>query len=267
MPPRRSRTNGVERAFQILEHLTATGESATAYQIAKSIGAPLSTIYESIALLEKMDILSRYGNDGKFFLGPRLVIYGLAFQRHLEAEEIYRRESEILSRQTGENVQIHIREGAYVVVAGIIESSDQFQLSSRPGSRTPVTWSASGRLLTGHLTPEQRRELFFHCKPAPSGRVTTDPEEWEKQCREGWERGYSVQEAESDFAITCIAAPVCNPQRQCDGAIALLLPSAKAEEKRDELIQKVVVTAANIERQLGYRNYTVNGHQNVWRVM
>lgn len=265
MPPRRSRTNGVERAFQILEHLTATGESATAYQIAKSIGAPLSTIYESIALLEKMEILTRYGDDGKFFLGPRLIIYGLAFQRHLEAEDIYRREIENLSRETGENVQIHIREGDFIVVAGMVQISDQYQLSSRPGSRTPATWTASGQLLTGHLTPEERREIFLRCKPQPSGRVTT-PEEWEKHCAESWERGWSRQPAESDFAISCIAAPILNPMGQCVCTIAFILPEAAAVEKEREYVDMILAGAANIKRSLGWHNFTGKGLENVWRV-
>jgi hypothetical protein len=47
MPPgaRRGRTSGIDRALQLLDHLQATGRPATAYEIARSVGAPISTVY------------------------------------------------------------------------------------------------------------------------------------------------------------------------------------------------------------------------------
>lgn len=266
MSPRKPRTNGVERAFQVIEYLTETGESATAYQIAKEIGAPLSTIYESIALLEKMDIVARYGDDGKFFLGPRLVIYGLAYQRHLEADQIFRREAEALSRASGESVLVCMREGDYVVAAAVVDRSEQFQISTRPGSRAYLTWSASGMLLLGHLSPEDRREVFARARPSPSGRALTDPDRLEESVREAWERGWSLMEAESGFSVSCIAAPVRNPQGECVSTMCLVVPTRRAEEKVDDLVQLVAEAARNVERHLGWRNLS-NGRGSTWRIM
>lgn len=268
MSPRKPRTNGVERAFQVIEYLTESGESATAYQIAKEIGAPLSTIYESIALLEKMDVVARYGDDGKFFLGPRLVVYGLAYQRHLEADQIFRREAEVLSRASGESVLVCMRESDYVVAAAVVDRSDQFQISTRPGSRAYLTWSASGMLLLGHLKPEERREIFARANPSPSGKAMTDPDLLEAECRKAWEQGWSIMAAESGFSISCVAAPVRNPQGECVSTMCLVVPSDRAGEKADELVRHVTNSARNIERHLGWRNLSNgNGNGSTWRIM
>ena len=46
--PRRSRTSGIDRALQILDHLQREGRPATANEIARAVGAPLSTIDVSV---------------------------------------------------------------------------------------------------------------------------------------------------------------------------------------------------------------------------
>lgn len=256
MPPRKPRTNGIERAFQILECLVELGDSATAYQIAKRIGAPLSTIYETIALLERMEVLRRCGGEGKYFLGSRLLFYGLAYTSQLEEEDVYRHEAEALSRASGENVQICIRDGDHMVVSAMVEAGDNFHISSRPGSRTPLNWSASGRLLIGHLTPEERAEIFARAKPSATGRALVDPEELEKACAEAWKQGYCVQIAESDFAVACIAAPVKDADGTCRATISLVVPETAAAEKGERLSRLVMASARNIEKQLGWQPAT-----------
>ena len=254
MAPRKPRTSGAERAFQILECLVEIGEPVTAYQIAKALRAPLSTIYESISLLERLGILSRVGGEGKVYLGPRLQFYGLAYQRSIGSlDEVYRRESEALSRNSGENVQLCIRDGDYMVVSLMVDGADEFHISSRPGSRTPLNWTASGRLLIGHLSREERREIFMRAVPSPTGRAITDPDALEKACRESWDQGYCIQIAESDFAVACIAAPIIDPMGRCRATISLVVPESTAQKKGGELARLVIMSARNIEAALGWR--------------
>lgn len=257
MPARKPRSNGIERAATILECLVETGESATAYSIAKSIGAPLSTTYETIALMEELGLLQRSDGEGRYFLGARLLFYGLAYSSHLAEDEVFRREAESLSRACGENVQICIRDGDCMVVSFMAEEADHFHISSRPGSRTPLNWSASGRLLIGHLPPEERGEIFRRSRPSPTGRALTDPLALEEACAKAWRQGYSVQIAESDFAVACIAAPVKNARGGCVATVSLVVPESTAKKKQRELARLVIESAEKIEEQLGWRNRAI----------
>ncbi len=257
MTQRKPRTNGIERASAILECLVGLGDSATAYQIAKTIGAPLSTTYETIALMEELGLLQRSGGEGKYFLGARLLFYGLAYSSHLAEDEVYRREAESLSRACGENVQICVRDGDFMVVSLMAEAAGSFHISSRPGSRTPLNWSASGRLLLGHLTPEERTEIFRRARPSPTGRALTDPGALEEACAKAWSRGCSVQIAESDFAVACIAAPVKNGEGECVATVSLVVPESTAKKKQRELSRLVIESAENIEQQLGWRKRAI----------
>src|SRR5918995_3916305 len=80
---RRSRTSGIDRALQILDFLQKVERPATAYEIARDIGAPLSTIYVIVDDLVEKDLLGRQ-ESGLIWLGPRLYHYGLTYARSLD---------------------------------------------------------------------------------------------------------------------------------------------------------------------------------------
>lgn len=252
MSTRRSRTSGTERAFQIIECLVDLGEPATAYQIAKKLGAPLSTIYESIAQLERLQILTRKGGEGKFFLGHRLYLYGLAYSRVMENEDVFRLEAESLSRAANNNVQIMIRDGDYAVVAIMVDDPDQFQISMRPGTRAPLTWSAGGLLLLCSLPDEERADIYQRLKPSPSGRAFVDPDEIDCNCREAFARGYIISPAESGFAVACIAAPIFQTPGNCVAAVSMAVPEQAAKTSGHGLAKLAMRAARNIESHLGW---------------
>lgn len=254
MAKRRSRTNGAQRAFQIIECLVDLGQPATAYQIAKALSAPLSTVYETINLLERLDILNRKTEDGKVSLGPRLYFYGLSYLRGLDADLIYRREADALCREVGENVQISVRDGDFMVVAAMCEGRDPYHISTRIGSRVPITWTASGRFLLKHLHLGEVAAIMSRADPPSSGKIHSDPVEFMRESQDAWERGYFIQTAESDFAVSCIAAPVVNPDGICPATICLVVPEKKAKENGAELGAMALATARNIEKSLGWRD-------------
>ncbi|MBP0575829.1 helix-turn-helix domain-containing protein, partial [Mycobacterium tuberculosis] len=65
------------------DHLQATGTPATAYELAKATGAPLSTVYVLVDDLVDKGLLDRQA-DGTVWLGPRLYHYGLSYARNLD---------------------------------------------------------------------------------------------------------------------------------------------------------------------------------------
>ncbi|HEX4262162.1 MAG TPA: helix-turn-helix domain-containing protein, partial [Acetobacteraceae bacterium] len=151
MPPgaRRGRTSGIDRALQLLDHLQATGRPATAYEIARSVGAPISTVYVLIDEMVGKRVLGRTGN--LVWLGPRLFHYGLAYARTLDLLGVATEVMEALARAVGETVQICGRDDGRMMVLAMAEGPCHFRVTSRVGTRVPLNWTASGRLLAGHL--------------------------------------------------------------------------------------------------------------------
>ena len=173
---KRTRTSALDRILQVLDFLQSNDAPATAYEIARAVGAPLSTVYTLVEDLVEKDMLDRF-EDGTLWFGHRLYHYGLTYARHVDLLTAANHEMSDLALASGETVQICGRDGDFMVVLGMVDGPDHFQVASQVGSRTPLNWSASGRLLVGHLPEDERRAIFSHAScPSPTGRAETDIE-------------------------------------------------------------------------------------------
>jgi DNA-binding IclR family transcriptional regulator len=249
--PKRSRVSGIDRVLQILDHLQATGTAATAYELAKATGAPLSTVYVIVDDMVDKNLLDRQAS-GAVWLGPRLYHYGLSYARNLDLLTVATHEMHELSHAVGETVQICGRDGDHMVVLAMAEGSDHFQVTSRVGTRVPLNWTASGRLLVGHLDDAARLAVFRASSSAsPTGRAETDPEELALAARRCYLDGLSIQAGESDYSVACIAAPIRDGDGVCRATISIVVPEFKVTQREPDLIAAVRASARRVEERLG----------------
>lgn len=250
---RRSRVSGIDRAVQILDHLQQEGRALTAYEIARAIGAPLSTVYAIVEDLLDKSLLARAG-DGGVWLGPRLYHYGLAYARDLQVINVATHEMHVLSREVGETVQICGRDGGMMVVEAMAEGPGHFVITSRVGTRVPLNWTASGRLLVAGLDEAERTALFRKsAKASPTGRAVTDPALLLDQSREALATGVWIQAGELDYAVACIAAPVLDEAGTCPITVSIVLPEFRVNEEHANFVEAVKAAARRIEEKLGWR--------------
>ena len=249
---RRQRVSGIDRAFQILDHLMESGAAARALDIARRIGAPTSTVYEIIDDLVSRRVLTR-DEDGLVALGPRLLHYGLAYRQATPFLAVAQREMRRLSQEIGESVQICGRDDDRMVVLAMADGPGPFRVTSHVGTRVPLNWTASGRLLTGHLPDAERIALYARgAKPSPTGRAETDPQRLAAASRKALDESLSIQLSESDYAVACIAAPVVNPSGECTATISIVLSELRAQSAPDRYREAVKVAAHAIESALGW---------------
>ena len=248
---RRSRTSGIERAVQIMDALRDKGEPMTGYELAKAIGAPISTIYTLLEELSVRDMLTRY-QDGRVWLGARLHHYGLAYARNLDLMTVATHEMNNLARIGNECVQICGRDRDMMVVLGMVEGAGHFNVSSRIGTRVPLNWTASGRLLVGHMAEDECAAFFMkNARPSPTGRAVTDPVELARSAKDAFGKRVAIQIGESDFSVACIAAPIRDGEGACIATLSLVVPEARARDQVEHYVQLVQQAALKIENGLG----------------
>lgn len=249
--PKRSRVSGIDRTIQILDYLSEVGAPTSAYDIAKSVGAPISTIYAIVDDLVARNLLSR-PSPKMVWLGARLLRYGLAYEAGLNLLAEAKREMEMLSRKLGETVQICVRDEGFMVVAAMAYGDGHFRVTSDVGTRVPLNWTASGRLLVGHLSAEERQAIFGeHAKPSPTEKAETDPVTLAQLAGDDFDRQLAVQFGASDFAVSCIASPIRDGDGTCVATISIVAAEPKAREKFQIYSAEVRAAAATIERSVG----------------
>ncbi|TGE90619.1 IclR family transcriptional regulator [Rhizobium sp. SEMIA 4032] len=252
---KRSRVSGIDRALQVIDYLYETGSPAGAYAIAKAIKAPLSTVYVIIDDLVEKNMLARNA-DGNIWLGARLYHYGLAYARSLDFMGVATHEMHDLCRHAGETVQLCGRDGDHMLVLAMADGPSHFQVASRVGTRVPLNWTASGRLLVGHLPEVERLELFRRCaRSSPTGRAEINPETLSQSAAAAFHDRLSIQVAESDYAVACIASPICDNRGECVATISIVLPEQKVLADENHYTEQVRVSAERIEKLMGWRNH------------
>jgi DNA-binding IclR family transcriptional regulator len=250
---RRARVSGIDRALQVFDYLQETGSPAGAYAIAKAIGAPLSTVYVIIDDLVTKNLLQRR-HDGSLWLGPRLYHYGLAYARSLDFLDVATHEMHELCREVEETIQICGRDGDHMVVLAMADGPGHFRVTSRIGTRVPLNWTASGRLLVGHLPEKERLAVFRKAaRASPTGQAETDAVVLNRASAAAIQERVSVQINESDFSVACVASPVCDPSGACVATISIVLPEHKITQSRDRYTAAVRAAADRIETILGWR--------------
>lgn len=248
---RRSRTSGIDRALQILDILTERHQPMTAYELAKVTGAPPSTVYKLIDELEERAMLSR-GSDGRAWLGPRLMRYGLAYRARISAFGEAERAMFALNDRLGEMVQICARDDGMMQVVAMAEGTGPFRVTSDVGTRVPLNWTASGRLLVGHLPDEARLAVFRACaRPSNTGLAETDPVKLSAVSRGDFLDGLSVQIDTSENEVACIAAPIRGMDGTCELTLSVVMPRHRVQDRFDLIAHSVREAAQSVERALG----------------
>jgi len=252
-PKARARMTGIGRAIQIFDHLGETGAPLSAYAIAKAVGAPLSSVYPIINDLVARGMLARR-DSGLLWLGPRLHRYGLAYAHHLDFLTIATEEMGRLRQEVNETVQICGRDDTEMVVLAMADGPGHFRVTSRVGTRVPLNWSASGKLLVGHLPHDACADLFRRAaRPSPTGLARIDPEQLAREAHDAFVAGLSIQAGESDYQVACVAAPIRNPAGECVATFSVVLPDQKLSLDQDRYADAVRAVAARTEAALGWR--------------
>ncbi|TQS70131.1 IclR family transcriptional regulator [Rhodobacteraceae bacterium] len=250
--PRKGRTSGMDRALQILDILTERHGPMTAYELAKVAGAPPSTVYKLVDELVERAMLTRTVDD-RVWLGPRLMRYGLAYRARMSAFNEAERAMFALNERVREMVQVCARdEGMMQVVAMAEGSAGPFRVTSDVGTRVPLNWAASGRLLVGHLGDAKRIAVFRDCvRPSSTGLAETDPEKLAAISRRDFLDGLSVQIDTSEDQVACIAAPIRDFDGTCQLTMSVVMPKHRVQDKFELVAREVRAAARDVERALG----------------
>ena len=253
--PRRTRVSGIDRALQVLDFLKAEAKPIGPYAVGRGLEMPLSTTYAIIDDLVEKNLLTRRP-DGTVWLGQRLYHYGLAYGKALDFLDVTTHEMQELCRLAGETSQVCGRDGDHMVVLAMAEGPGHFRVSSRVGTRVPLNWTASGRLLVGHLPESERVALFRRAaRVSPTGRAETDPVTLARNAEIALAQRLSVQLSESDFAVACIASPIRDRSGDCVATISLVVPEQKAIQRADDFAALVRGASEKIEAMLGWGNH------------
>lgn len=223
------RARGLDRAFDILDYLRETGRPMRASEIAGGIGGPKSTVYELVATLLERRVLEPAGKDGQVYLGRQLYFLGQAHLRHFDLTREAQASLDEIVRQTRETAQMCLLNGRKYTVALMKEGDRHFRISSNIGENAPIPWTASGRLLLGHLSDHQIAALIDERDFVLPDGQRLPLETFIAEIRAAEQAGFFSFDSVADTFTHCFAAAVRDGEGVCVATLCIVAPRADAQ--------------------------------------
>lgn len=240
-----TRARGLDRAFGILECLAAALRPMRANEIATVLGAPRSSIYELTGLLLRRGMLEDMG-DGRLFLGARLGMLGAAYVaasgRHAAIQAALKRVVE----DTAETAQFCRLDSTKYYVAAMREGSRTFRISTDVGERLPLTWTASGRVLVGHLKPDEILAFVPKADFALADGTPIPIPGFLEEVATTRKAGHFTFDSEADSYTHCFAVPVTRPDGRAVATLCIVAPREEARQHHADYLASLKRAAATL---------------------
>ncbi len=246
------------RAMDILDLIAASADTLTISEIGRSLGIPKSTAFELIHALVGKGYLE-IGNDKlkTVKLGIKSFQTGIAY---LEKTDFFREVRPLLEglmARSMETVFLVKEADGQVVYVDKVESTASVKTSSVLGSTNPMHCTGVGKALLATYGEERVAAVVartgLHAKTVHS---ITDYGKLKAELAATRNRGYSVDDRESELEIFCVAAPIYDMSGSAVAAISIACPVSRMVGDPQRVRQfggLVGETALAASRRLGFR--------------
>jgi DNA-binding IclR family transcriptional regulator len=236
------------RTLDLFEAFARERKPLSLSQLARAIGAPVSSCFGIVRTLEARGYLYEVKARGGFYPTKLLFEHARIIASHDPLAERFVPLLEKLRNQTGETVLVSKRLDRQAVYLAVVESPHSIRYSPKVGEFRPLHASASGKALMGSLAPAVRNELLTGMKlPRVTPRTIISRAALEADLEQGRTRGWYVTRGEIVADLMAVAVPVAvngetysvalaGPIHRMDGALkrhAKLLTELRAALERE----------------------------------
>jgi DNA-binding IclR family transcriptional regulator len=244
--PQTGRARGIDRVIRLMEYLHRRREPTRISDIARDTGTPRSTVYELINTLVEARWLDLREREGVVYFGPAMHYYGYDYIDGVDLIRKARGEVSRLAATVGETAQLCMLDGNKYTVVLNESGRRMFRISSDVGVKVPIPWTASGRLLVGHMGAEQLREFIPDDDfVLPDGR-RIDSDAFMAEMDAARAKGFARTTGLVDRFTTCLAAPIHDPSGRCVATVCFVVPAETDAARQNEMIDVLKTTAVEL---------------------
>jgi DNA-binding IclR family transcriptional regulator len=245
----------LDRALSIIDALTKVRQDASLAELAETVKLHKSTAHRLLSILERHRIVKRDTETGKYRLGLRLFELGTIAMDRFNIRDRVRPYLESLLEEVNETVHLCALDAGEVLYLDKIEPARSVRMASRIGHRKPVHCTAVGKAILAHLSEsEQDSILQIHGLPRITPKTITTANELKGEFKSIRERGYALDNEETEQSLRCIGAAVLDHSGRPVAAISVSAPSFRLTMEKVPVVAGPVVRAARaLSEELGFR--------------
>lgn len=247
--PRAARTprypiESIDKALRLLLMLRET-PALSVQRASTELGVAPSTAHRILAMLQHRGFVEQDSQTRTYRAGPVLTELGLSALQGLDVRRVARPHLERLVEELQETAHLTVLRGASVLFIDGVESPQILRAGSRVGQSLPAHATASGNALLSALPGETLLELFPHARlERLTKRTLTSRRALLRRLAEVRERGYAVNDGESEDEIVAVAAVIRGGDGSPRGAVTVAVPATRFGPEAAARIAPAVSAAA-----------------------
>jgi DNA-binding IclR family transcriptional regulator len=235
-----------DKALAILAAFNEGRPDVGVSELAGELGMHKSTVSRLLATLEKRGLVRRDGD--RFLPGFELARLGALAVRDISLVGSARDSLERLARETGETVNLAVRDGDRALNLHQVQSEHIIGVGDWTGRALPLHATANGKVLLAFADGPLPKRL-----PAVTRKTITSREELEAELRRIRDAGFAVALEELEAGLHAVAAPVFEYSGACVAAVSVSGPAYRLPEQRLPGVGGLCVAAADdISERLGF---------------
>lgn len=236
----------------MLDYIVKAPNGVTASEISKKFSMSISNACKYLAVFTECGYLTRH-NDKMYYPGFKLLEYGSIILRKFDIRDIAHKDLVDLMAKTGQTVHLIIKDGFEGVYLDKVEGINSIPMVSKIGMRAPFHSTSAGKAILAYLPEKEFEEYLRTVKLTKRTEKTiTDAGQLRKEISKIKQRGYAIDDEESEIGIRCIGAAILN--HECypiaavsiSGAVSVLL-----DDTIENFSKKVIECAEKISKKLG----------------
>ena len=212
-------------------------EELTAAKAAKALGVSRTAAFRILYTLEAKGYLTRT-EEGGYRLGIKLFSLGALAQTRMVLAGLVRPELSRLADETGETAHLATMDGPYhIVFVDKALGRLNLKMDTVLGDRRWAHQTATGKMLLSQKRPEQWEQYAAAARferPTPNSIGT--PEQLYNELELTRERGWAIDNEESEEGLTCFAVALTDSSGAAIAAISCSGPSTRMERNRERTL-------------------------------
>lgn len=241
----------IDRTFAVLELVSQSGSSSLK-EIYSQLGLSKASTLRIVTALCANGYLER-DPKGNYSLTFKSYEIGLRAVRRVDYITFIRETLDTLSNELGVIAQFSVREQKELLC---IESFDltraNFSIYTRVGQRSQLYATSAGKAILSTYTDADIKDLWDSMDiRAFTPNTITDFDRFMQEIYEARQRGYAMDNEESEPALFCVGTPLLNANKKAIGAISLSTNTMN-DVTRQRLVSAMLSQTQRLAYMLSY---------------
>lgn len=243
----------VDRVFDIIEQIAASGTPMSLSDIAKATGMSKSTVHRLLASMCTRHYIEKNA-DNTYSIGYKLME---TVSLHINSLELLTEAKPFLGslmRDLHLTAHMGILDGCDVIYLEKMDNYPNTRLYTQVGFRSPAYCSSMGKCLLSCLSGAELEDTLYACdfkRYTPN--TITDIHEFKRHLRVVRRQGWAMDNEEYQLGHRCIGAPVYDYRGT---PVASISASGSISQLSDDTLESVIhevkQAAAKLSQKLGY---------------